>query len=287
MTGMIRRTMVFILAVLLLFGVTACGSERPKEEIIEELAVCYGTYGKDASETTDALLKELRAQDPDAAVRWKNILEYWDYANHGIVINYDILPDGLPENEELCIVALGFQLMPDGSMKPELIERLKVVLASAKKYPNACIVCTGGGTAVNDPTATEAGKMAEWLIENGISRERILIEDKSITTAQNAMFSYEILKEQHPEVTSIAIISSDYHIATGALFFESWFILQSEDPDRPVPDVISNAAWKAPTGSLSTMFQAGGLIELSGDKDTAFDIYYGTYDIHSLPSSDE
>ena len=48
-------------------------------------------------------------------------------------------------------------------------------------------------------------------------------------------------------------------------------------------EVISNAAWKAPSGSLSTMFQAGALIELSGDKETAWKIYYDEYDIHELP----
>ena len=47
--------------------------------------------------------------------------------------------------------------------------------------------------------------------------------------------------------------------------------------------VASNAAWKAPSGTLSPMFQAGALIELSGDVDTAFEIYYDTYDIHELP----
>ena len=31
------------------------------------------------------------------------------------------------------------------------------------------------------------------------------------------------------------------------------------------------------------MFQAGALIELSGDVETAFEIYYETYDIHELP----
>ena len=31
------------------------------------------------------------------------------------------------------------------------------------------------------------------------------------------------------------------------------------------------------------MFQAGALIELSGDTETAFEIYYETYDIHELP----
>ena len=46
---------------------------------------------------------------------------------------------------------------------------------------------------------------------------------------------------------------------------------------------ISNAVWKALSGSLSVMFQAGALIELFGDVETAFDIYYDNYDIHGLP----
>ena len=31
------------------------------------------------------------------------------------------------------------------------------------------------------------------------------------------------------------------------------------------------------------MFQAGALIKLSGDVETACDIYFETYDIHELP----
>ena len=50
--------------------------------------------------------------------------------------------------------------------------------------------------------------------------------------------------------------------------------------------VVSNAAYKAPAGTLSAMFQAGALIELSGDVETAFEIYYETYDIHELPAMD-
>lgn len=52
----------------------------------------------------------------------------------------DVLPDGLPDTDELCIVVLGFQLNPDGSMRDELINRLNVALRSAEKYPNAYIV---------------------------------------------------------------------------------------------------------------------------------------------------
>ena len=163
-------------------------------------------------------------------------------------------------------------------MRDELIERLKVLLAASQKYPNAVIVCTGGGTASGDPTATEAGRMAEWLEAHGVDRSRLIVEDRSLTTAQNAVYSFDILAGQYPQVKQIAIISSDYHIATGTLLFGAEAILRDSDIS-----VVSNAAWQAPGGSLSAMFQAGALIELSGSVRTAFDIYYETYDIHELP----
>ena len=144
---------------------------------------------------------------------------------------------------------------------------------------DALIVCTGGGTAAKNKSATEAGKMAEWLIENGIAPERVIVEDKSLTTAQNAIYTLNILAERYPQVRELAVISSDYHIATGVLLFGAEAILRGGEPVR----VVSNAAWKAPSGSLSPMFQAGALIELSGDAETAFEIYYDTYDIHELP----
>ena len=202
-----------------------------------------------------------------------------------MAIHEDILPDGLPDTEELCLVALGFQLNPDGTMREELLERLKVLKRCAEKYPRALIVCTGGGTAADNPEATEAGVMADWLAENGISRDRILAEDRSKTTAQNAMFTLNLLERDYPQVEQLAIISSDYHIPTGTLLFEAQSILTAKDPENRVR-VISNAAWKAPSGSLSPMFQAGALIELSGDEDMAYEIYYDTSHIHELPARD-
>ena len=190
----------------------------------------------------------------------------------------EALPEDLPGDDSLCLVALGFQLNPDGTMREELIARLQVLLAASRQYPRAVIVCTGGGTAANDPTATEAGRMAEWLLAQGVDPSRVYVEDKSITTAQNAIFTFDMLEALCPQVCQIAIISSDYHIATGALLFGAEAILR----DAPIA-VTGNAAWQAPSGTLSPMFQAGALIELSGDIDTAFDIYYDTYDIHELP----
>ncbi len=198
-------------------------------------------------------------------------------------LNDGVLPDGLPDTDELCLVALGFQLEPDGTMRDELIERLKVVLNSARKYPHAYIVCTGGGTAAENESASEAGEMAKWLAEHGVDKKRIIVEDNSITTAQNALFTYDILVSLYPSVKKLAIVSSDYHIATGELLFKAESVIRANTPGNERFEVVSNAAWKAPSGTLSSMFQAGALIELFGDVKTAFEIYYDTYDIHELP----
>ena len=265
---------------------TGCGQREENREpraVIEEMVVDYGNYGGEADEHIQALLKELRTADADAADRWERIMTLWKTVNTELPVHDGVLPDGLPDSDALCIVALGFQLNPDGSMRDELIERLKVVKAGAEKYPKALVVCTGGGTAADDQTATEAGKMAEWLIENGVAAERVIVEDRSLTTAQNAVYTCDILAESYPQVKQLAIVSSDYHIATGTLLFEAEAILRAEKAGAETLHVVSNAAWKAPSGSLSTMFQAGALIELSGDVDTAFEIYYETYDIHELP----
>ena len=237
---------------------------------IERAVVSYAANGIRDGEALSAL----SALDSSLGEKWTRIMDLWETP---VTVNGE-LPDGLPEDDSLCLVGLGFQLNPDGTMRDELIERLKVMIEASRKYPNAIIVCTGGGTAADDPTATEAGRMAEWLQAQGVDPGRIIVEDRSLTTAQNAIYTFDILEEQFPQIRQIAIVSSDYHIETGTLLFGAEAILRDSEIAA-----TSNASWHAPSGTLSAMFQAGALIELSGDVETAFRIYYDTYDIHELP----
>ncbi len=267
------------LALILVFGLVSTvmlpaaaeeETQTPAQSQIERAVVSYAANGT----RDDEALSALASLDPSLGEKWTRIMDLWEAP---VTVNTK-LPDGFPEDDSLCLVGLGFQLNPDGTMRDELVERLKVMLSASEKYPNAIIVCTGGGTAADDPTATEAGRMAEWLEAQGVDPSRLIVEDRSLTTAQNAIYTFDILTERYPQVRQIAIISSDYHIATGTLLFGAEAILRDSDIE-----VVSNAAWHAPSGSLSAMFQAGALIELSGDVETAFEIYYETYDIHELP----
>lgn len=280
------RLLAPALALCLLCLCTACGAKtetRSTREIIEEMVVDYGSYGDKADKQVQALLQEMKAGDKDAASRWERIMALWKECSETLTVNLDEPVGELADSDALCFVVLGFQLAPDGSMREELIERLTVARHCAELYPKALIVCTGGGTASEYATATEAGRMAAWLIENGVAAERVIVEDKSLTTAQNAIYTFDILSKSYPWVKELVIVSSDYHIATGTLLFGAEAILRAEDAAKPAIHVVSNAAWKAPSGTLSTMFQAGALIELAGDVDTAFKVYYDTYDIHALP----
>ena len=248
--------------------------ERLNSLILKEMIADYGIYGEAAAARVKELLQELASADADASVRWEKIMDIWKACNSDLTIHYDVLPDGLPQTDELAIVALGYQLEPDGAMRPELTGRLQVVLNSAKKYPQALIVCTGGGTAAEKQDVTEAGKMAEWLTGNGVCPDRVIVEDRSVTTAQNAIYTFDILTERYPQVRKLAVVSSDYHIATGTLLFEAEGIIRQGNAGEDRIRVVSNAARKTPSENLPATFQAGALIELTGDVNTAFAFYH-------------
>ena len=283
MDVIIKTIISFMLAVMSLFNQNYKQKpvEKTPDELIETMVVSYGYYEEEANDRVNVLLDELKEKDEVQWARWSKIMDMWR-AGLRQPLNYGVLPDGLPDTDELCIVILGFELNGDGSMRNELVQRLEVAFASAEKYKNAYVLCTGGGTASNNKKITEAGQMAEWLSQKGIDESRIIVENKSETTAQNVIFTYDILQKQYPQVKKIAIVSSDYHIEPSILFFEAYAVMQDFAETDKELDVISNAAWQSPPHILTVLFRAGALIELKGDETTAKKIYNRTYDFDSL-----
>lgn len=252
----------YILLLVLCLVLAGCGkATQPEPGKVIPKAVQNYSRNADLGEAL-AAIETLKNTAPESAELWQAILENWDYMNKEMPIPYDALPEGLPEDDSLCIVVLGYQLNPDGSMQQELIHRLETAKSCAGQYPEAYILVTGGGTASGSAT-TEADEMARWLMDQGIPEERIIVENRSMTTAQNAKFSCGILKESYPQVHSAAVVTSDYHIPWGAVLFETQFLL-----DGGESHVISCAASNPPPHPSYNIpsAQASGILELAGGR---------------------
>lgn len=216
---------------------------RPAEELIDLIITAYTPdNGRDTDEIF-SLFEELSEVDSNKAILWKCAMEYWDYLRFEMILNRDTVPENLPDGNNLCIVVLGYQLNDDGSMRDELIGRLETALLCANTYENAYVLCTGGGTAANNPSVTEAGAMGEWLKENGVSQERIIIEDRSLSTVDNAVYSRDIILNQYDEIDSVIIVTSDYHVARGMVLFETAFMDSYMRRDAREIHVVSNCAY--------------------------------------------
>lgn len=208
----LRVFLCLILILGLLLPGTSAVSAADSGSIIRELITYYCHYQDDARTDIERLLQELEAMDPKQGAHWRAVMDYWHYACTGLSIVPEVLPDGLPQDDSLCIVVFGFALDYNGTPKEELEGRLVTALASAQKYPNAYILCTGGGTAPGNPNVTEAGQMSKWLTAHGIAPERIITEGRSYSTEQNARYCLNILREDYPGIRSLALVSSDYQI---------------------------------------------------------------------------
>ena len=131
-----NRIIRMLAAAVLLCGLTGCAKKSTADgitadDLIEQIITYHGCYGEQADDKVNSLLAELKKKDRRQGALWTDIMEYWDYVNTEMPVNPNRLPDGLPDTDELCIVVLGFQLNPDGTMKDELIERFNWICAQS------------------------------------------------------------------------------------------------------------------------------------------------------------
>ena len=251
--------------VLVLCAVPTVRAADDATACIRQMISYYLNY-QDAAATDIARLNaELAQIDEARAEAWGKIMAFWSYANTEMEIPTGELPDGLPEDDSLCIVVLGYALGPYGSIKPELAGRLEVALRSAEKYPNAYILCTGGATASRTRSKTEAGQMAAWLKKRGISEDRIIVEDQAYSTIANAQNACKILNEQYPQVAHLALISSDYHVPRGCIYLYTQAVVSALDPGGHEMDLVACAAYKTlRKGDEGLSSQAQGVAQIGG-----------------------
>jgi uncharacterized SAM-binding protein YcdF (DUF218 family) len=114
------------------------------------------------------------------------------------------------------IVVLGGVISPDVSAErnevalTEAAERLTVTAELARRYPDARIIFSGGTGALIYRQGTEAEFAVRLLESLGIPRARIVAEDRSRNTIENALFSKELAAPKPGE--RWLLVTSAYHL---------------------------------------------------------------------------
>lgn len=232
--------------------------------IVSDLICYYANYQEAAATDLQRLLEALDDIDPEQGQIWRDILQSWYDVCHSLPESGVSLPDSVPHDSRMCIVVMGFALNANGTMQEELLGRLHTALALAENYPEAMVLCTGGGTASGNQGVTEAGQMARWLEDQGVDKGRILVENRSYSTELNARYSLELLRRECPQVTTLVLVSSDYHLRRCHWLFQTELILTGQCEDIQIAaDVGYDAGYVGESGFYAEAESICNLLGLS------------------------
>lgn len=104
-------------------------------------------------------------------------------------------------------VILGAQVKPWGASRL-LTQRIKAAENYLDRNPDMKAIASGG-QGYNEPMS-EAACILENMIRDGVDPKRIFVEDQSVNTEQNLLYSIKIIKK-HQLSDNIAVVSDSYH----------------------------------------------------------------------------
>ncbi|MFD9304398.1 YdcF family protein [Streptomyces sp. NPDC060048] len=117
------------------------------------------------------------------------------------------------------VVVLGSGLIGGDRVPPLLASRLRkgreihdAQIARGGRVP---LLLASGGKGTGEQLA-EARAMADWLIERGVPREHLRLEDRSRTTEENLDHSREIMLAGNPSYRCV-VVTNDFHAFRAAM----------------------------------------------------------------------
>ena len=219
-----KKLLCLLLCFLLACGCALAelsGDEKPEisyADLLMDLVAAYRAPSENALARIDADTAAMEDELASAiAENWKRA---WLDPDDRLYLYGADDPSLLPAAGRHAFVVLGYELK-DGEMTEELIGRCDAAAASARAFPDAVLVCSGGATGENNPEQhTEAGLMKEYLVQNcGIAPERIFIDESAMTTLDNAVNTFAVLKSQG--IDTITIVTSSYHQRRANILYEA------------------------------------------------------------------
>lgn len=156
----------------------------------------------------------------------------------------------VPSYDKDYMIILGCAIKQDGTVTPLLQGRCDRAISFAKKQEEETgkkLVFIASGGQGSDEVISEAEAIRNYLLSQGIPKERILLENRSTNTMENMRYSYEIIRAQK-EDAKISFSTTGYHVFRSGNLAESMNI--------PVEGVGSKTKWYFYTNALIREFAA-------------------------------
>lgn len=112
-----------------------------------------------------------------------------------------------PKQSNVTVVVLGCKVR-DGRPSLMLEERLKAAYRYLSDHREAKCVLSGGQGP--DEVISEAQCMYAYLVEMGIEKERLYIEDRSTSTRENLSYALEVIQKNGLE-EQVVIVTNEFH----------------------------------------------------------------------------
>lgn len=163
--------------------------------------------------------------------------------------------EGYPE----IIVVLGGGMLSDGTPALATLARGAAAAALAREHPEAALICSGSHGVGRKPRRSEAASMADLIVANGITQDRIFLEDQSRDTIGNAVYVAErYLSAAAPR--PLYVVTSPFHLARSVETFRlvlgtAWRI--EGFASAPAPDDDERAKHEARFLMQTRAFLAG------------------------------
>lgn len=101
----------------------------------------------------------------------------------------------------------------------EAAERLTEGVRLARRYPEAKVVFTGGVGGLMGRGSDAAGPVGQFLEDAGVSKERVILEDKARNTFENGKYAKALLKPAKSD--RWLLVTSAYHMPRSVGVFEA------------------------------------------------------------------
>lgn len=142
-----------------------------------------------------------------------------------------------------AIVVLGARVLRGGFASNSLRERVRQAVALHKSGLAPFIICTGG---VGEDPPAEAIVARDLAIRLGVPAGQVLVEDRSVSTRENARFAARICRENGWR--SVIVVSQPYHLWRARRLFELEGLQASASP---VPNArVDESAWTRASWSV-------------------------------------